>query len=281
MAELVGVHGIAKHQLGRHQLVSSWAPALADGLERAVGMRIRVPELDVAFYGDLFLPGDGGTTKSGDAREVLDGLSAEELAEVTAALGDAVGPADVAAAEQEVPKGYTRVPRPVQVLLRAVDRRFGAAAGILYVGVVRQVRRYLSVPEDKAAVDARVEAAVAADCQVLIGHSLGSVVAYEYLRRHPDHRVRLFLTVGSPLGLRMVRSRLDGGAVVVPEWVNVRDLRDPVACAGPLREWWPQIGTAGELIVDNGGDTHAVERYLSRRATGEILLRALPRLATT
>ena len=34
-------------------------------------------------------------------------------------------------------------PLPLQVLLRAADRRFGAAAVILYVGVFRQVRRYL------------------------------------------------------------------------------------------------------------------------------------------
>jgi hypothetical protein len=32
-------------------------------------------------------------------------------------------------------------------------------------------------------------------------------------------------------------------------------------------------------VVDNGSDTHAVERYLSRRATGQVVLRTLPHLA--
>jgi pimeloyl-ACP methyl ester carboxylesterase len=84
------------------------------------------------------------------------------------------------------------------VLLRAVDRRFGAAAGVLYVGVLRQVRRYLTDPHLKATVDARVEAAVGERCRVLIGHSLGSLIAYEYLRQHPGHGVQLLLTLGSP-----------------------------------------------------------------------------------
>jgi hypothetical protein len=105
------------------------------------------------------------------------------------------------------------------------------------------------------------------------------VVAYEYLRQHPGGGVELFLTAGSPLGLRMVRSRLPVGPLGVPTWVNVRDLRDPVACAGALRRWWPQIPEADELVVDNGMNTHGVERYLSKKATGQALLRALPQLS--
>lgn len=283
MGELVGVHGVAKHRLGRHLLLRDWVPALADGVERAAGRAVPVPDLDLAFYGDVFLPG-GGTVSSGsksgggDGVE-LDGMDEAELAEVVDVLSESVSASDVAAAEEEAPKGYTRVPRTLQVLLRAVDRRFGAAAGVLYVGVLRQVRRYLTDPQLKATVDARIEATVDEQCRVLIGHSLGSLVAYEYLRQHPGHGVQLLLTLGSPLGLRMVRSRLTVVPLPVPAWVNVRDLRDPVACAGPLYTWWPRIGPTGDRIVDNGGDAHAVEGYLARKTTGEVLLQALPHLA--
>ncbi len=280
MAALVGVHGIAQHQRGRHELMAAWAPALADGLERALSRRVALPELDVAFYGDVFLSGhDGPATKSAAVESMFDGMDHHGVAELSEALTEAVSVEDIAAAEQDVGKGYTRVPRPVQVLMRAVDRRFGAAAGVLYVGVLRQVYRYLRDPDIKAAVDARVEDAIGSDCTILIGHSLGSVVAYEYLRQRADHSVQLFLTVGSPLGLRMVRSRLQVTDLAVPSWVNVRDLRDPVACAGPLHGWWPQIGDQGDLVVDNGGDTHAVEKYLNRRTTGQVIANASPDLA--
>lgn len=292
MSEVVGVHGIGKHQLGRHQLASAWAPALADGLERAAGRRVDRPPLEVAFYGDIFLPGDtlplGGTFPSGDAAAksgedsaVFDGMDGTERREVEETLRDAVTDAELATADREIAygKGYTRAPRPLQVLLRAVDNRFCAAAGILYLGVLRQVRRYLTDPDVKARVDDRVARSVDASCRVLLAHSLGSVVAYEYLRQHPANRVELLVTMGSPVGLRMVRSRLRVAPLLVPAWVNVRDLRDPVACVGELQRWWPQIGPGGEIIVDNGGDAHAAERYLSRGRTGGAILDRLPHLA--
>jgi hypothetical protein len=55
MGELVGVHGMAKHQLGRDELMPAWTLASADGLERAL-QTIEPPKLDLAFYGDVFLP---------------------------------------------------------------------------------------------------------------------------------------------------------------------------------------------------------------------------------
>jgi hypothetical protein len=279
MSVLVGVHGIATHQLGRHQLLAAWSPALADGLERACGRPVAAPALDLAFYGDLFLKPGPAQIKSAIERPELDDMDGDEWAEIERELVDAATARDIAAAEDEVPKAYTRMPRAVRVLLRAVDRRFGAAAGILHVSVLRQVRRYLTEPQLKAQVDARVAQVAGPACRVMIAHSLGSVVAYEYLRRNPDSGVELFLTLGSPLGLRMVRQRLESlGPVPVASWVNVYDLGDPVACAGALNGWWPQIGADGDVVVVNGGDTHAVRRYLSREATGQILLGALPHL---
>jgi subtilisin family serine protease len=73
---------------------------------------------------------------------------------------------------------------------------------------------------------------------VIIAHSQGSMIAYNLLRqlRKEDCDVRLFLTIGSPLGLTEVQDVLrewNGGALRVPEcvtrWVNVADRLDPVA----------------------------------------------------
>ncbi|WP_433041863.1 hypothetical protein [Dactylosporangium sp. CS-033363] len=277
-AALLGVHGIGQHHLGRHQLLATWRPALSDGLERAAQRRLSISQFDMAFYGDVYLTAEPGTAeKSADDEAVLDGADEAELAELRDAMADVVSDEDVAAAENEVSKAYTRVPRPLQVLLRAIDRRFGAAAGVLYLGVLRQVRRYLVKADVKERIDARVRESVSDECQMLVAHSLGSVVAYEYLRQNTEHRVKTLLTVGSPLGLRMVRSRLSVAPLAVPVWSNIRDRRDPVACAGDLRSWWPQIKE--DLPVDNGGNSHSVERYLSRKATGEVVLRALPFMA--
>ena len=213
MAAIVGVHGIMKQQLGRNLLIGAWAPALADGIERASGRRVCAPELEVAFYGDLFLPSPGNGDKgpsSGDAADAeLDELSDDEVEALTAVVEEVVGADCLDDAEAPAvgdDKGYTRSPTPLQLLLRGMDRAFGSrTASRLFLGEVRQVRRYLLDPAVKAKTDRRtaeVDAGDGPSAQVLIGHSLGSVVAFEYVRQNPDRQVDLLLTIGSPLGLR-------------------------------------------------------------------------------
>ncbi|MGH8496314.1 MAG: hypothetical protein ACREVN_09280 [Gammaproteobacteria bacterium] len=100
-------------------------------------------------------------------------------------------------------------------------------------GVAASVRSLLRHALDEAARDqARV---------LLIGHSLGSVISYDTLwerdRRNPDAwRVDLFLTLGSPLGVRFIQRRLRGALGQgrdrypgnVRRWINI-------AAAGELR----------------------------------------------
>ncbi|MGW0825324.1 lipase/acyltransferase domain-containing protein [Streptomyces sp. NPDC002845] len=294
MSVLVGVHGIGKQQRGRHQLLASWSAAVADGLERSCGSQVSIPDLDIAFYGDLVSPVITGTKGTAAApigalsgpRDGLHALAEDELADLEEVLGEVVGAEEVAAVRQEPLKGLTCVPRSLQWLLGAVERRFSATAAVLLVGEFRQVRRYLSDPVVKARVDERVRQTVRDDCRVLIGHSLGSVVALEFLRQNDDHKVESFLTVGSPLSLRMVRAALVGlgsgpqsGWGLPPgvsAWVNVRDVRDPVACGGDLGRWW--TGVEDRHVV-NQGDAHAAERYLGKREAGEAILTTVPGLA--
>lgn len=282
MGQLIGVHGIGKEYLGRSQILKLWAPALSDGLEAAIGHPPpSPPDLDLAFYGRLFRPdpqdeakgSDGGEADDGEAEAQLADIDAEELAELTETVEEIVTPADLANAEADADKGVW-LPVSVQRLVGAVERRFPPASGILVLGALRQVRRYLRDPQLKADVD-QITAAAAADAAVVIGHSLGSVVAHEFLRQHPGHSAKLLLTLGSPLGLKMVRRRLPAGELGVAHWVNVRDRHDPVAAAGALGQWYPRVSDRG---ASNGFDAHAAERYLSSKAVGRALIEVLPEL---
>lgn len=287
MAAIVGVHGIMNQQLGRHQLIGKWGPALADGLERAAGYRVRVPDLDIAFYGDLFLA-DQATAGSKGQAGGPGGFTEEDADALAPFAAEAAGVSAPGQPPEDEPsgKGLPPAPRSVQWLLRALDRRFGSRdASLLFLGELKQVRRYLVDPGLKAAVDDRAEQAITGQGgRVVIGHSLGSVVAFEFVRRHPGYPVDLLLTLGSPLGLRTVRALMPDpgyGADRLPPnvggWVNVRDPRDPVACAGPLTGCWP--GIAADHTVDNQGDAHSVTRYLGKWRTGAAILAALPDLA--
>jgi hypothetical protein len=281
VSAVVGVHGVAQQQVGRHQLSAPWSRALSDGLERAAGVRVGIVDLDVAFYGDLFLRGGLDNVKS--AQPELVDVSDDDVELVLAAAREVVTPAELEAAAENPAKGVPGLPAPVLAVIAALDRRFGAHAGQLFVGELAQVRRYLTEPDLKRAADARVADMVNADTRVLIGHSLGSVAALEHLRLNPINQVDTLITLGSPLGLRAIRHLLPDpefgtgpdGPANVGRWVNLRDRRDPVALAGGLYAWWP--AAENDDTLDNGwGSPHSVECYLGKRQTGAAVLRALP-----
>lgn len=282
MTHLIGVHGINNQQSGRHQLECDWRPALADGLERAAGFRVTPPSLDIAFYGDLFLPSALG--RKGASTIDLDDDDADDLAEHVL---EATATASLAELTALIPqsKGFCPVPSGIQLLLRALDAAFGSRAlSALFLGQLKQVRRYLLDSDLKTIADARVKDTAGPRPDAVIGHSLGSVVALEFLRLNPHIRVPVLITLGSPLGLKTIRALLpepDWAHGTIPpnvgRWVNIRDGRDPVSCAGDLSQTW--TGIADMPPVHNGNDPHSAVRYLSKAATGRALLEAHPQLA--
>lgn len=282
MAAVVGVHGIGQQQLGRNQLLETWRPAFRDGLERANGSPPRPdPPLDIAYYGHLFLPSASGKAAEGTPSDDWSAsLTAEEAQDLQASIEDLLGPQETAAAKADTTtwKAHTNFPW----WLKWVDKTFGSAGAILFVGELRQVRHYLEDSSLKSKVDTIVKDTLGDSCRVLIGHSLGSVVAFEYVRQNPHRKLDLLLTLGSPLGLRMVQKLMPeatyGSKQGIPPslhaWANVRDKNDPVACAGPLSHWWPHINDVPP--VDNGKDAHSITAYLGKGATGRAILDALP-----
>jgi hypothetical protein len=279
VSQWIGVHGIGQQYCSREEILREWIPALSGGVEWATGRRVQ-PDLDLAFYGHLFRraesprtgtrPGKGAA--SGDVAADLADLDEAELADLTTAVEEIVGADELAEAAARPSKAAMWLPVPVQYLVGAVERRFPPASGVLLLGTLRQVRRYLRDSQLKSEVD-QITAEAALGATVLIGHSLGSVVAHEFLRQNPGHPVRLLLTVGSPLGLKMVRDHLPVGAPGVARWVNVRDPNDPVTAAGALDRWHP---LAEDGYADNGLEAHNAKRYLSCKATGAALADFLP-----
>ena len=274
VTDVVGIHGIAQQQSGRYQLLDAWLPALRDGVERATNRDRYDPTLDLVYYGDLFLRSVGEI--KGPA--VLDDLSEDSLrflADLQEEIVDPFTPADPAKAK----RGLKELPTPVARLATWLDNRFGAAGKILFFGDLVQVRRYQRDDELAAKILDRATDVLALRPRVLVGHSLGSVIAYDILCRVPDHGVETLITLGSPLALHTVRHglrpprssspRLPPG---VARWVNVYDPHDAVACAGGVQPHWTE---AVDRVVDNERDPHAVTRYLGKRPTGEAVLAGL------
>jgi pimeloyl-ACP methyl ester carboxylesterase len=139
---------------------------------------------------------------------------------------------------------------------------------------LKQVRRYMTELETRAAIQARVAESLPAGTRVVIAHSLGTVVAYEAICKHPEWKIEGFITCGSPLGIRnLIFDRLEPapeGLGVWPGgvqwWVNVADQGDVVAVEKYLKN---RFGSKVEdWIVSNGlTEVHGAEKYLAQTAT--------------
>ena len=279
MSRIVLVHGIAQQFKGPDSLLAEWLPSLRDGVTLAKGTPPTADEVAAAFYGDLFRPAGRGIGEPDlDASDIVDPFDVELLVSwwQAAALEDPAVPG--LDADTRV-----RTPRIAQRALNALGHSasFAHVADRAMVSDLRQVRRYLAEPELRSSVLRRVEACVTEQTRILIGHSLGSVVAYEALCANPQWPVEAFISLGSPLGLRgLIFERLRPAPVSgrgawpggIRSWTNIADRGDAVAGEKHL------AGLFGPGVVDvpvhNGSHAHDIRPYLSARETGEAVVAA-------
>lgn len=216
--QLVLIHGRAQQGKDPGVLKAEWLRALDRGL-RAVGSDLTVQDADVRFpfYGDTLDRMAKGASAESAGRVIQRGTPDSDLEkafvrEVFDEVRARAGITDEQVAEAADADVIQRGPLNwawTQAIMRAVDRRMpgGSAGGILLA--TRDVYSYLS----NSAIRERLETGVAdalsvGDRSIVVAHSLGTVVAYNLLRREGGPhgwQVPLFLTLGSPLGVTAIR----------------------------------------------------------------------------
>jgi len=128
---------------------------------------------------------------------------------------------------------------------------------------------YLTVPAIRKKINEFVLSAFDEGPCIVVGHSLGSVVAYDVLQNNSFLNVKKYVTIGSPLGVKAVRSKLTT-PLVMPEciengWYNAYDERDFVALK-PLdeRNFNVEPPVVNSNHVKNQTDNrHGIEGYLN------------------
>jgi len=302
MAVIVLVHGIAQQQLSADSLEKDWIPALAGGVRKAGFLEIADRiwrdrsgpsgiETRMAFYGNLFLPPDqqGSDSAEFTAEEEM---WAEDLAKewLERAATRASKPREKRDAEAEL--AYVRgeigqeEAGPGKVVRKAIKSlgklRWFAPLGMavaerFVIRALAQVTRYLMDENIRHAALKSVLDLTGPDTKVIIGHSLGSVVAYEaaHLVQHP---LPLLVTIGSPLGLdTIIYPKLRPQPPTYPpkvlRWVNIADSDDFVAAEPDLTRFFsdglPISGRfEGAHTVDNGAEPHNADFYLTKAQLG-------------
>ena len=279
MTQVLGVHGIRQGRKNTDRLSQEWS----SGLSAQLFGRLAEPRhlVHVPLLSHLLSPPGDRLGPAGDVD--LHDLTNEELTFIESGLLDALQNPDEAtletmAAQGEV-LGLPRAPAPLQAIMRAVDRRWRGEVPDL-ITLLREVNRYLHDPSTAASVRARlVETAAdrAISPRILIGHSLGSVIAYDIVRRG-DLAVDALVTIGSPLGFSTISRALGAmpGApradhdLLVQAWTNIFDSGDAVTGGRGIAQAFAQ---ATDYTVSNRrNDAHSAPLYLAHRETADAVI---------
>jgi len=271
-ARLVFVHGRAQEFKDAVALKAEWVAALRAGMAKS-GLQLPIAETDIKFpyYGQTLhdLVSDAASVAEVVVRGGSAGLDAEQrfqqavLEEVRLAKGitdeqveEMLG-ADV---RQRGPLNWEWV----QGILKAIDKHVPGASDLSIAVATRDVYQYLKNPGVRDVIEVGVRQAMAPGVpSIVVSHSLGTVVAYNLLRREgaaAGWQVPLFVTLGSPLGVKAIRSALAPieHPACATRWFNAMDQRDVVALY-PLTS--VHSGVTPEIENKTDVDNHTANRH--------------------
>ena len=284
---LLLVHGRSQGGRSEAELLQEWTGALLEGA-RAAGIELPSDlEIVLPFYGDALddvvrefeLPLTSEITTRGDAFQDEFLVFQEEIvSEIRASQG---------ITDQQIDEIYGDNPRErapwnwewVQAIIKAIDRHTPSVTQGFLETFMRDVFIYLQSSGARSIIDGIVTERLDARPTIVVAHSLGTVVMYNILRNTSALNVPLFVTLGSPLGIRAIRRRfrpLRYPANVGP-WINAFDERDVVAL-NPLDTQsfpvTPQISNINN--IDNQTDNrHGIIGYLDKPEVTQPILGAL------
>jgi hypothetical protein len=244
MRQLVFVHGRAQEHKDAIALKGEWIAALGQGLAKS-GLELPIAETAVRFpyYGQALFDLVSGVPAGQAAEVIVRGVESdvEEHAFAQAILDEVQTKAGItddqiaSVVEGNVVERGAFNWKWVQGVLRAIDRYVPLGSGASIALFTHDVYHYLRNPGLRDTIEAGVRQGFERGVpSVVVAHSLGTVVAYNLLRREGaamGWEVPLLVTVGSPLAITAIKRAL--APVKHPEcvghWFNALDERDVVA----------------------------------------------------
>ncbi|MEV6730669.1 hypothetical protein [Streptomyces sp. NPDC051364] len=281
---LVFIHGRAQGSSSSEKIEEDWLRAVKIGCTKSGAQLPSDLDIRVPFYGKYLDEATAGTQQ----RQTVsrgDGPQNSFEAETILALAKQAGiSVEEITAEMQDPE-VLRGPENWRLTLAAM-RLLSRRAPYITESYIRKftadVHTYLTRPKVQQQVNTMISEALGEGPAVMIGHSLGSVVAYCTLAFHKSPpTVPLLVTVGSPLGIPTIKSYLPkplGPPPGVKVWYNASDKRDPVALFPRLeREHFPAEVINTSDVKNPKEDAHGIAGYLSDQFVAGQIAAALSR----
>lgn len=288
---LVFVHGRAQEHKDAIALKKEWMGAFEEGLAKS-NLGFPVPESSVLFpyYGqtlydlvndadsiaDVIIRGAHDDAERRFQREVLDevqrtlGIADSEVQEI---LGDEIQERGV------LNWAWT------QGILKAIDRHMPGGSAASIAVATRDVYQYLRNPGIRDQIEQGVRKALSSEVPtVVVSHSLGTVVAYNLLRREGESQgwhVPLFVTLGSPLAVTAIKASLAPieHPTCVAKWFNAMDERDVVALYPLIKNNFdidPEVENKTD-VRNKTANRHGIAGYLDDKTVAARIYEALTR----
>lgn len=271
------VHGMAQGGKNPATLKRTWIDTLAKGLAAAGKQLPDNIDFDFPYYGDTLdgFVSDAERLSSADTVSKGPGRNTEFEEFMTSALVEIKERRQFSDAEitAQMTDATTMEKGPqnwwwIRAIAKVVDDHFSAVADFAIEAGFKEVFHYVRNRKAGKAIDAIVEAELTDEPTLVIGHSLGSVVCYNMLRKNASRfNLLKYISVGSPLGIRAV-----SGSLGIPEnpsarggWYNAYD-KDDIVALNPLDSIHfptdPQIVNYGQ-VRNETGNQHGIIGYLN------------------
>jgi hypothetical protein len=287
--KLVLVHGRSQEGKDPEQLKWTWVQSFKEGLAKS-GLELPVAYEDIAFpyYGDaidkLIYGGEEAAVDVITRGAPEDDEELRFKVAMMEAFQAKLGVTDDQVLEASGDATIERGPLNwgwVQGIMSAFDRYVPHVSGAAANLATHDVYLYLKRPGVRDEVDNIVRKTIPdGEETVVVGHSLGSIVTYSVLKRDEAKlKVPLHVTVGSPLGLRLIQDAFNPvrSPACVSAWYNAMDPRDFVALyplKAPHFNVIPEI--ENKLDVDNfTSNRHGIVGYLSDKDVAQKIHAAL------
>jgi len=285
--KLILIHGREQQDLDAAELRKTWLKALEIGMSKS---NVSFPEnIEILFpyFGnfldDLYQQVEEAMVRTGVVAKGHEAAMSQTQYELLKELAQNARIPAVALADQTAiirEKGFLNL-SPVQWLLQVLDD-YTSIGKLTLETFTGDVSFYLDNAYPRNELNQFIAGVFEDDDDyVVVGHSLGSVIGYNVLHGLNKKRIRKYITVGSPLGLRTIRDKL-APPIRMPGcirdgWYNAYDDRDVVAL-NPLDKLHfdiePPIFNRNDVRNDTP-NRHNIEGYLSDEGVARAIYDAL------
>jgi hypothetical protein len=263
--KIIFIHGRAQEDYDEQELKKTWIKTFESGLAKN---NLSLPDhvaFEFPYYGKLLKQWvDNPATIPPPSIAKRSGRVVSEDVFLHALLNELL----VNAGEkQETHRGILNY-EAVQKLLKKFDAKDGWGEKVLKL-FTKDVFLYLTNHALQQALNQFIVSKFDKEPCIVVGHSLGTIVAYKVLSENEDFQIKKLITLGSPLGLASVIKHLPPPAqmpkCVQHGWFNAFDERDFVALHPLNNQIFPTTPPIeNKNNVDNQtSNRHGIEGYLN------------------